>query len=56
MNGRNFTDKEIDLLVQGFLLPPPFGFTEREKKDILGWIKSPSWLERINTKTVDKKS
>ena len=39
---KGFTDKEVDLLVQAFLLPPPFGFTETEKKQILDWIKTPS--------------
>ena len=39
---KGLTDLEVDLLVQGFLLPPPFGFTEREKKQILDWIKTPS--------------
>jgi hypothetical protein len=36
------TDKEIDLLVRSFLLPPPCGFTKEEKKQILEWIKNPS--------------
>ena len=36
------TDREIDLLVQAFLLPPPFGFTKTERKEILDWIKNPS--------------
>lgn len=39
---KGLTDREVDLLVQAFLLPPPFGFTESEKKQILDWIKTPS--------------
>ena len=39
---KGLTDKEVDLLVQGFLLPPPFGFTETEKKEILDWARTPS--------------
>jgi hypothetical protein len=39
---KGLTDKEVDLLVQGFLLPPPFGFTETEKKKILDWARTPS--------------
>ncbi len=39
---KGLTDREVDLLVQAFLLPLPFGFTESEKKQILGWIKTPS--------------
>ena len=39
------TDIEIDLFVQAFLLPPPCGFTQSERTQILNWIKSPSWLE-----------
>jgi len=33
------TDHEIDLFVHAFLSPPPIGFTEREKSDILRWLK-----------------
>jgi hypothetical protein len=36
------TDREIDLFVQAFLLPPPCGFTKQEKKEILNWLKEPS--------------
>jgi hypothetical protein len=36
------TDNEIELLVQAFILPPPVGFTEFEKRQILDWVKSPS--------------
>ena len=36
------TDIEIDLFVQSFILPPPFGFTKDEKKQILDWLKNPS--------------
>ena len=36
------TDKEADLLVQAFLLPPPYGFTKAEKKQILDWLKTSS--------------
>ena len=43
---KSLTDKEIDLFVQALLLPPPFGFSEEERNQILYWIKSPSWLER----------
>ena len=39
---QGMTDREVDLLVQGFLLPPPFGFTENERKQLLDWIKTPS--------------
>jgi hypothetical protein len=39
---KELTDHEIDLFIQGFLLPPPFGFTEGEKKQIFDWIKTPS--------------
>lgn len=42
---KSLTDKEIDLLAQAFLLPPPFGFTEEEKNQILYWIKHPNWIE-----------
>jgi hypothetical protein len=35
------TDIEIDLFVQAFLDPPPCGFTEEERKQILNWLKSP---------------
>lgn len=41
------TDKEIDLLVQGFVLPLPYGFTKEEKKEIFNWIKSPSIFVEI---------
>jgi len=50
---RDLTDTEIDLLVQAFLLPPPFGFTKTEKKQILDWMTNRSsflkWAERQNT-------
>lgn len=39
---KDLTDNEVDLLVQAFLLPPPLGFTEIERKQIFDWIKSPS--------------
>jgi hypothetical protein len=39
---KGLTDKEIELLAQAFLLPPPFGFTEQEKKQILDWVRTPS--------------
>ena len=39
---KGLTDEEVDLIVHAFLLPPPFGFTEIEKKQILDWIKTPS--------------
>jgi hypothetical protein len=39
---KGLTDEEVDLLVQAFLLPPPFGFTETEKKQILEWARTPS--------------
>lgn len=39
---RALTDNEVELLVQSFSLPPPAGFTEAEKKEIINWIKSPS--------------
>ena len=42
MWNKGLTDKEVDLLVQAFLLPPPFGFTETEKKQILEWARTPS--------------
>jgi hypothetical protein len=42
MWNKGLTDKEVDQIVQAFLLPPPFGFTEQEKKWILDWLKTPS--------------
>ena len=39
---KGLTDKEIDLFVQALLLPPPFGFSKSEKKQILDWLKTPS--------------
>ncbi len=47
---KGMTDREIELLVQGFLLPPPFGFTETERKQILDWIKTPSIFVEIAEK------
>ena len=48
---RSLTDKEVDLLVQALLLPPPFGFTEAEKKQILDWItERSSFLKLAETK------
>ena len=42
MRNRGLTDKEVDQIVQAFLLLPPFGFTKQEKKWILDWLKIPS--------------
>ena len=39
---KELTDRDVELLVQAFLLPPPCGFTEAEKKQILNWVKNPS--------------
>ena len=39
---KGLTDKEIDLFVQALLLPPPFGFSKVEKKQILDWLKTSS--------------
>ena len=36
------TDSEIDLFVQALFLPPPFGFTKGERKQILDWLKNDS--------------
>ena len=47
---KGLTDKEIDLFVQAFLLPPPFGFSKVEKKQILDWIKTPSAFLDITEK------
>jgi len=43
---KSLTEEEIDLLIQAFLLPPPFGFTKEEKNQILYWFKHPYWLHR----------
>jgi len=42
MWNKGLTDKEVDMLVQAFLLSPPFGFTEQERKQILDWLSTPS--------------
>jgi len=52
--GRDLNDKEIDLLVQSFLLPPPFGFTETEKKQILDWITDRSSFIRFAEKRIPR--
>lgn len=52
---KSLTDKEVDLIVQAFLLPPPFGFTETEKKQILDWIKTPSAFVDIAEKRKELK-
>ena len=41
------TDREIDLFVQALFLPPPFGFSKTERKQIIDWIKNPSIFVEI---------
>jgi hypothetical protein len=36
------TDKEIDLLVQALIDPPPYGFTKSERKEFIEHLKKPS--------------
>ena len=46
------TESEVDLFVQALLLPPPFGFTEAEKKQILDWLKNDSiFIEIVERRT-----
>jgi hypothetical protein len=48
---KGLTDREVDMLVQAFLLPPPFGFTKHEKQQILDWLKHPSiFVEMVERK------
>ncbi len=47
MSARNLTDKEIDILVQCFIDPPPWGFTEYERKQWLDYMKNPNAFERM---------
>ena len=48
------TDREIDLFVRAFFDPPPGGFTEEERKQILSWLKSPfpGYLEMPKRQTM----
>lgn len=45
---RTWTDKEIDYIAKAFTLPPPYGFTEYEKKQILNWLKGPSIFQQLS--------
>ena len=52
---KGLTDQEVDLLVQAFLLPPPIGFTETEKKQILDWVTTPSAFVKASEKRKELK-
>lgn len=41
------TDSEIDIFVKALVSPPPCGFTEFEREQILNWLKGSSFIDAV---------